>query len=48
MHNLFETKDVFEQTNEAISHYAPTIILIVAVFAILGFIAYRLHYHNNK
>lgn len=47
MQGLYVTEDVFSQINRSIEHYAPTVILIIAVFAVLGFIAYRAHYRNK-
>lgn len=47
MQSLYVTDDVYSQVNRGIEHYAPTVILIVAVFVVLGFIAYRLHYRNK-
>ena len=48
MPNPFTTQDVFDEINESISHYAPTVILAIAVIIILGVIAYRLHYQNRN
>lgn len=41
-------RDIFDVTNSAIEHYAPTVLMIIAVFVILGIIAYRLHYQNRN
>lgn len=37
-------RDIFDEINESINHYGPTIILAIVVVIVLGFIAYRLHY----
>lgn len=44
MPNPFTTQDIFDEINESISHYGPTVILAIAVIIILGVIAYRIHY----
>ncbi len=41
-------RDIFDVTNSVIEHYAPTVLVIIAVFVILGIIAYRLHYRNRS